>query len=226
MIAQLINRVAYAVAILVLTVTAAQAADDPLPSWSDGPARQAIVEFVGFGAGWPNAVADIQVHGTTTSGQQLFENLEFSLADTKQPPENTPAAYSPSCWPTPRCRTRPRPSSMRPPKRRRAPRPSSWRRSLPATAGSRRPSSRPPPRRPRPDSERVCPPAILKAAPVRHLPQMVRKIQPGTSALFILVRKVTPEKVLPHVAKYGGKILQSSASPEQEERLREAAAAA
>ena len=46
MIAQLINRVAYAVVILVLGVTAAQAADDPLSSWNDGPAKQAIVEFV------------------------------------------------------------------------------------------------------------------------------------------------------------------------------------
>ena len=47
MIARLINRVAY-VAVLALGVTAwsVQAADDPLPSWNDGPARQAIVEFV------------------------------------------------------------------------------------------------------------------------------------------------------------------------------------
>jgi uncharacterized membrane protein len=47
-------------------------------------------------------------------------------------------------------------------------------------------------------------------------------IQPGTSALFVLVRKVTPEKVLPHVAKYGGTILKTSLSPEQDERLRKA----
>ncbi|MGH6921622.1 MAG: HAD family hydrolase [Geminicoccaceae bacterium] len=43
-----INRVTYAAAILALCVTSwsAQAADDPLPSWNDGPAKQAIVEFV------------------------------------------------------------------------------------------------------------------------------------------------------------------------------------
>jgi len=80
----------------------AQRAGAPLPSGgyvlsiegqfvslaSDQPEASAIV---GFGAGWPNAVADIQVHGTTTSGQQLFENLEFSLADAKRPPEHMPA---------------------------------------------------------------------------------------------------------------------------------------
>jgi uncharacterized membrane protein len=47
-------------------------------------------------------------------------------------------------------------------------------------------------------------------------------IQPGTSALFVLVRKATPEKVLPHVAKYGGTVLQTSLSPEQDEQLRKA----
>ena len=48
----------------------------------------------------------------------------------------------------------------------------------------------------------------------------------GTSALFVLVRAVTPEKVLPHVAKYGGTILKTSLSPEQDERIRNALAAA
>ena len=52
------------------------------------------------------------------------------------------------------------------------------------------------------------------------------KIQPGSSALFVLVRKVTPDKVLPHVAKYGGEILQTSLSAEQDERIRKALAAA
>ena len=43
-----INRGACVAAILALCVTSwhARAADDPLPSWNDGPARQAIVEFV------------------------------------------------------------------------------------------------------------------------------------------------------------------------------------
>jgi phosphoserine phosphatase len=46
MIAQCINRIAYAAAIVALGVAVTQAADDPLPSWDDGPAKQAIVEFV------------------------------------------------------------------------------------------------------------------------------------------------------------------------------------
>ena len=48
MIAKRINRVLALRAILALCVTSwhARAADDPLPSWNDGPARQAIVEFV------------------------------------------------------------------------------------------------------------------------------------------------------------------------------------
>ena len=52
------------------------------------------------------------------------------------------------------------------------------------------------------------------------------KIQPGSSALFVLVRKVTPDRVLPDVAKYGGEILQTSLSAEQDERIRKALAAA
>jgi phosphoserine phosphatase len=48
MIARLIDRVAHAVAILALCATAwgVRAADDPLPSWNDGPAKQAILELV------------------------------------------------------------------------------------------------------------------------------------------------------------------------------------
>ena len=46
--ARLTNRIAYAVAVLALCVTswAVRAADDPLPSWNDGAAKQAIVAFV------------------------------------------------------------------------------------------------------------------------------------------------------------------------------------
>jgi uncharacterized membrane protein len=51
-------------------------------------------------------------------------------------------------------------------------------------------------------------------------------IQPGTSALFVLVRKVTPDKVLPEIQKYGGTVLKTSLSKEQDDRLRAALAAA
>lgn len=44
-------------------------------------------------------------------------------------------------------------------------------------------------------------------------------LQPETSALFILVRKVTPDKVLDEVSKYGGKILRTSLSKDDEKQL-------
>ncbi len=46
-------------------------------------------------------------------------------------------------------------------------------------------------------------------------------LQPGTSALFILVRKVTPDKVLDEVSKYGGKILRTSLSKDDEKQLQD-----
>jgi haloacid dehalogenase-like hydrolase len=48
MTARLIERMGYAVAILGICAAAwsVRAADDPLPSWNDGAARQAIVDFV------------------------------------------------------------------------------------------------------------------------------------------------------------------------------------
>jgi uncharacterized membrane protein len=47
-------------------------------------------------------------------------------------------------------------------------------------------------------------------------------IAPGSSALFVLVRRATPDKVLPELRPFGGKVLQTSLSHEQEERLRHA----
>ena len=44
-------------------------------------------------------------------------------------------------------------------------------------------------------------------------------LQPKSSALFVLVRKVTPDKVLADVSKYGGKVLKTSLSKDQEAEL-------
>jgi uncharacterized membrane protein len=52
--------------------------------------------------------------------------------------------------------------------------------------------------------------------------QVGEDLQPGKAALFVLLTKSTPEKVIPEVAPYGGHILRTSLSPEAEERLREA----
>src|SRR5215831_7086644 len=47
-------------------------------------------------------------------------------------------------------------------------------------------------------------------------------IEPGSSALFILVRRATLDKVLPELRPFGGTVLRTSLSNEQEERLRQA----
>ena len=47
-------------------------------------------------------------------------------------------------------------------------------------------------------------------------------LQPNTSALFVLVRKAQPEKVLAEVSGFRGRVIRSSLSPEQERRLQAA----
>lgn len=49
-------------------------------------------------------------------------------------------------------------------------------------------------------------------------------ITEGTSALFILIRSVNAEKVLPDISKYGGTVLKTSLTTEQDEQLRKALA--
>ncbi|MEU7000243.1 DUF1269 domain-containing protein [Nonomuraea sp. NPDC046570] len=51
-------------------------------------------------------------------------------------------------------------------------------------------------------------------------------LTPGTAALFLLVVKSTPDKVVPEIAQYGGHILKTSLSTEAETRLRETLEAA
>ena len=54
----------------------------------------------------------------------------------------------------------------------------------------------------------------------------IRKIgetlQPNTSALFVLVRKAQPEKVMNELSGFRGRVIRSSLSPDQERRLQEA----
>ena len=45
-------------------------------------------------------------------------------------------------------------------------------------------------------------------------------LEPGTSALFVLVRKATPDKVAEELKGYGGKILRTSLSKDDEAELR------
>ena len=57
--------------------------------------------------------------------------------------------------------------------------------------------------------------------------QQVRDmVKPGTSALFMVVDKVTTDKAIQALGEYGGRVLKSSLSSDAEERLQEALAGA
>jgi uncharacterized membrane protein len=47
-------------------------------------------------------------------------------------------------------------------------------------------------------------------------------LKPGTSALFILAKKATPEQIVAELKRYEGQIIQTSLSHEDQTRLREA----
>ena len=55
----------------------------------------------------------------------------------------------------------------------------------------------------------------------KFMKELGETLTPGTSALFVLVKKVTPDKVLAEVAPYGGKVLRTSLSQSEENQLRE-----
>jgi len=47
-------------------------------------------------------------------------------------------------------------------------------------------------------------------------------LQPGTSALFLIVEQVTPDKAVEALSRYGGTVLKTSLSAEAEKELQEA----
>jgi uncharacterized membrane protein len=47
-----------------------------------------------------------------------------------------------------------------------------------------------------------------------------KSLEPGKSAIFMLVRRVNVDKALPELAKFGGKIIRTSLTNEQEARLK------
>jgi len=55
----------------------------------------------------------------------------------------------------------------------------------------------------------------------QFMKQLGEKLTPGGAALIVLVRKVTPDKVLPEISQYGGEVLQTSLDDESEAKLRE-----
>jgi uncharacterized membrane protein len=50
--------------------------------------------------------------------------------------------------------------------------------------------------------------------------ELGQTFQPGTSALFVLVRKATPDKVLEELKGFKGKVLKTSLTADREEELR------
>ena len=47
-------------------------------------------------------------------------------------------------------------------------------------------------------------------------------VQPGTSALFLMLEKVTPDKAVEAMSKYGGTVLKTSLSNDDEKELQDA----
>ena len=52
--------------------------------------------------------------------------------------------------------------------------------------------------------------------------ELASSLKPGSSVLFVLVRKSTPDKVLEELSKYEGKVLKTSLSHEDEAKLQAA----
>jgi uncharacterized membrane protein len=51
-------------------------------------------------------------------------------------------------------------------------------------------------------------------------------LKPGTAALFVLIRRMTPDKVLEEIQQFGGTVIKTNLSHEDETKLRKALAAA
>jgi len=56
----------------------------------------------------------------------------------------------------------------------------------------------------------------------KFLKELGTKLAPGGAAVIVLVRRSTPDKVLPEIAHFGGEIIQTSLDDEAEQRLRHA----
>jgi uncharacterized membrane protein len=64
---------------------------------------------------------------------------------------------------------------------------------------------------------------VTKSGINKEFQDQVRDLlQPGTSALFLMVEKVTPDKAIEALSKYGGTVLKTSLSKEGEAELQEA----
>ena len=55
----------------------------------------------------------------------------------------------------------------------------------------------------------------------KFMKELAETFQSGSSALFVLVRKATPDKVLDQLKGFKGKVLKTSLTADKEEDLRE-----
>jgi uncharacterized membrane protein len=51
--------------------------------------------------------------------------------------------------------------------------------------------------------------------------ELAQELKPGSSVLFILVRRMTPDKVISELSRYGGRILRTSLTKEAERQLQQ-----
>jgi uncharacterized membrane protein len=64
---------------------------------------------------------------------------------------------------------------------------------------------------------------VTKSGISKEFQDQVRDLlQPGTSCLFLMVEKVTPDKAVDALSKFGGTVLKTSLSKEGEAELQEA----
>jgi uncharacterized membrane protein len=56
--------------------------------------------------------------------------------------------------------------------------------------------------------------------------QLAQTLKPGTAALCVLVRRATPDKVLEEIKGFGGTVLKTSLSHEDESKLQAALSSA
>ena len=54
----------------------------------------------------------------------------------------------------------------------------------------------------------------------KFMKELGTKLQPGGAAVIVLVRRSTPDKVIPEIAPFGGEVIQTSLDDEAEQRLR------
>jgi uncharacterized membrane protein len=54
----------------------------------------------------------------------------------------------------------------------------------------------------------------------KFMKELGEKLKPGGAAVIVLIRRSTPDKVLPEIAGFGGDVIQTSLDDEAEQRLR------